>query len=334
MQRFSEELLRSTWAAAWDQGRVDALDDVCCLDYTRRSSGSNAEVSLADFKAEILAIRASFPDLRTTIEEIVIGATSAAVFWTSEGTHENAFLGVPATGRRARTRGSNHLVLSGGRVKLETVTWDGSELLACLGIRSLRDGAEQAAASSNAGAATTEDDVGPQPAEETLKQFNRQFVTGVTVVTTLDDSARPRGLAVNAYASISLEPPLALVCVQKTSSSYPHLFAGDHLGINVLSSAQLDIATVFGRSGPDKFSGVSWHSAPNGSPLIDGSAAALEAEIRDRFQARTHTIFICRIRHAEVAGQDPMIYRAGGFYHSNNLRPLDGERPGDPSSAH
>lgn len=320
MQQFSEETLRAAWEAAWDRGEVDALDGVCRPEFTRRGSGSTADMSLADLKAEILAIRASFPDLHTAIDAVVIDATSAAVFWTSEGTHLRAFRGVPATGKHVRTRGSNHLLLGDGRVRTETVTWDGSELLACLGIRSLRDGAEQSTAA-------TRDSATGQPTPEVLKRFNRQFVTGVTVVTTLDEAAQPRGLAVNAYASISLEPPLALVCVQKTSSSYPHLFAGEHLGINVLSCAQLDIAGVFGRPGPDKFNGVSWHSAPHGSPLIDGSAAALEAEIRDRFQARTHTIFICRIRHAEVTEADPMIYRAGGFYHSDNLRPLTDERP-------
>ena len=59
---------------------------------------------------------------------------------------------------------------------------------------------------------------------DALKGFNRQFITGVTVVTTMDADRVPRGLAVNSYASISLEPPLVLVCVQKTSSTYPALF--------------------------------------------------------------------------------------------------------------
>jgi len=326
MQQISEKLLRSAWSAAWDHGNVDALDDIASPDYVRRSSGSSTEMSLAEFKAEIVAIRESFPDLQTTTDSVVLGGGTAAVFWTSEGTHERPFLGVPPTGRRVRTRGSNHLTLSRGRILVETVTWDGSEMLACLGVRSLRDDVARLA-----------DDTGAGPAPEVLKQFNRQFVTGVTVVTTRDHDDQPRGLAVNAYASISLEPPLALVCVQKTSSSYPFLFASDRLGINVLSAAQLDIATVFGHPGPDKFAQVPWHPAPHGSPLIDGSAAALEAEIRERFQARTHTIFVCRVRHAEVSDDDPMIYRAGRFFHSNALWPLDAApsttRPGPTGKA-
>lgn len=322
MQQFAENVLRSAWSAAWDHGDVDALDALTGPDYVRRSSGSDTEMSLPEFKAEIRAIRQSFPDLRTTIESVVVGEGSAAVFWTSEGTHERPYLGVPATGRRVHTRGSNHLVLTGGRIAVETVTWDGSELLAALGVRSLRDGVTRFV-----------EDLQAQPTPEVLKKFNRQFITGVTVVTTCDRDAQPRGLAVNAYASISLEPPLALVCVQKTSSCYPYLFAGEHLGINVLSADQLDVVTVFGRPGPDKFANVAWHRAPHGSPLVDGSAAALEAEIRERFQAKTHTIFVCRIRHAEVADTHPMIYRDGGFFHSDHLRPLTASPAAPPAGA-
>ena len=320
MQQLSEEALRSAWAAAWDRGDVDALDAIAAPGYVRRGSGSGNHMSLSQLKAEIAAIRESFPDLRTTVQSVVAGDGAAAVFWTSEGTHLRPFLGVPATGRRVRTRGSNHLTVADGRIVVDTVTWDGSEMLACIGVRSLHDEASRPA-----------DDPGGGPALEVLKQFNRQFVTGVTVVTTRDGAGEPRGLAVNAYASISLEPPLALVCVQKTSSSYPYLFAGEHLGINILSAAQLNVAAVFGRSGPDKFAHVPWHAAPQGSPLIDGSSAALEAEIRERFQARTHTIFVCRIRHAEVSDEHPMIYRGGRFFDSVALRPLDTGQPALPS---
>jgi steroid delta-isomerase-like uncharacterized protein len=311
MQQLSEQALRSAWAAAWDCGDVDALDAIAAPGYVRRGRDSGNDMSLSRLKAEITAIREGFPDLRTTIDSVVTGDDAAAVFWTSEGTHLRPFLGVPATGRRVQTRGSNHLAVSGGRILVETVTWDGSEMLACIGVRSLHDEATRLADGP---------DIGPAP--EVLKQFNRQFVTGVTVVTTRDVDGEPRGLAVNAYASISLEPPLVLVCVQKSSSSYPYLFAGEHLGINVLSAAQLPAVTVFGRSGPDKFAHVPWHAAPHGSPLIDESAAALEAEIRERFQARTHTIFVCRVRHAEVSAEHPMIYREGRFFDSAELRPL------------
>ena len=315
MHELDEARLTAAWQAVWDRGEVDTLDAIVTADYVRTGARSSRTSSLAEVKAEILAVRAGFPDLSTEVHAVVADGDSIAVFWSSEGTHTEPYLGVPATNRRVRTSGSNHLRLSGGRIAVETVTWDGSELLDCLGIRSLRDARVDDVVPSIV------EDVSAGPDPHALKGFNRQFVTGVTVVTTLADGV-PKGLAVNSYASISLEPPLVLVCVQKTSSTYPALFAADHLGINILSTGQSDVLAAFSKSAPDKFAGVSWHGGPHGSPLIEGSSAGVEAEIRDRFQAQTHTIFVCRARHAEISDADPMIYRAGAFFHSRALQPL------------
>lgn len=160
-----------------------------------------------------------------------------------------------------------------------------------------------------------------EPDLEALKGFNRQFVTGVTVVTTMDDG-HARGLAVNAYCSISFDPPLVMVCIQRTSSTWPALFAATHLGVNVLSNQQQAVVATFASKHPDKFSQVEWEPGPHGSPLIPGSAAMLEAEIRERFQAKTHTLFLCRVRHAQVADVAPMVYKAGRFFDGADLTEL------------
>jgi steroid delta-isomerase-like uncharacterized protein len=317
MHQLDKPRLVATWQAVWDRGEVDALDAIVSPDYVRVASGSTAPTSLSQLKSEVAAIRAGFPDLSTRIRSILVDGDDVAVFWTSEGTHTETFLGVPPTRRRVRTSGSNHLHLVDGRIATETVTWDGTELLASLGIRSLHD----ARPAHDTPAPTVVDDLAVDPDPEALKEFNRQFVTGVTVVTTATEGS-PKGLAVNSYASISLEPPLVMVCIQKTSSTYPALFSATHLGINILSSEQGETVNRFARPGPDKFAGVAWHSGPHGSPLIDGSAASIEAEIRDRFQAQTHTIFVCRARHAEISHADPMIYRAGAFFDSRTMQAL------------
>jgi flavin reductase (DIM6/NTAB) family NADH-FMN oxidoreductase RutF len=235
-----------------------------------------------------------------------------AVFWTSTGTHAHEYLGVPATGLTVQTRGSNILILRDGKITKETVTWDGSELLASLGIRPLR------------GIAAPEVTNGtdyPELDADLMKAFNRQFITGVTVVTTKEGEI-PKGLAANSYCSVSIEPPLVLVCVQKTSSTYPALFSSSHLGINILGTGQRETVGVFASKAPDKFAELEWHEGPNGSPLLDGSAASLEAEIQERFQAKTHTVFICRVRHAEIDSTAPMVYKAGRFYDGGNLAEL------------
>lgn len=311
MQERIKEAIREAWSAAWDRGEVEVLDDLMTEDFQRFSRASRTTKDLAGLKREITGVRAAFPDLSTSIDNLVVDGDTVVIFWTSRGTHEYALDGVPPTHREVETRGSNIITLRDGRVARESVTWDGSEILSGLGIRALRD------APGEPDGAVAEA-FGGDPAPEAMKGFNRQFVTGVTVVTTMEGGV-PRGLAVNAYCSISFEPPLVMVCVQKTSTTYPALFASSHLGINILSHLQKGTVQRFASKAPDKFDGVAWHRGPNGSPLIDGSSAALEGEIHERFQAKTHTIFVCRVRHAEVNEAVPMVYKAGRFYDGDRL---------------
>ena len=164
-------------------------------------------------------------------------------------------------------------------------------------------------------------DARPGPDLDLMKQVNRQFVTGVTVVTAMDGEL-PRGLAVNAFSSISLEPPMVMVCVQRTSSTYECLFRASHLAINILSTDQLDVVTRFASKSPDKFSDVDWRPGRFGSPLIERSSAQMEVQIRERLQASTHTIFIGRVVDAAVSDRHPMVYSAGRFFDGGALSPL------------
>lgn len=154
-----------------------------------------------------------------------------------------------------------------------------------------------------------------------MKQVNRQFVTGVTVVTVMDGDV-PKGLAVNAFASISLEPPTVMVCVQRTSSTHDCLFRAGHLAINILSTDQLDVVQRFAVKSADKFAGLDWRPGPFGSPFLDRSSAQMEVQIRERLQASTHTVFICRVVDAQVTDRSPMVYSAGQFFDSGALTPL------------
>jgi flavin reductase (DIM6/NTAB) family NADH-FMN oxidoreductase RutF len=154
-----------------------------------------------------------------------------------------------------------------------------------------------------------------------MKQVNRRFVTGVTAVTARDGEL-PRGLAVNAFASISLDPPTVMVAVQHTSSTHECLFRAEHLAINILSTDQLDVVTRFATKSDDKFAGLDWRPGPHGSPLLGRSAAAMEVRILERLQASTHTVFMCRVVHAEVADLHPMVYSAGKFFDGGNLAAL------------
>lgn len=154
-----------------------------------------------------------------------------------------------------------------------------------------------------------------------VREVHRQFVTGVTVVTTMDGET-PRGLAVNAFCSVSLDPPVVLVCVQTTSSTYPALFRAKHLAINILAADQVDVVKVFATKAVDKFASIDWSSGPFGSPFIENAAATVEVAIQERLRASTHTMFVGQVVEAQHRDTDPLVYQAGQFYAPDSLARL------------
>lgn len=153
---------------------------------------------------------------------------------------------------------------------------------------------------------------------ERVKAVHRCFPSGVAVVTTCVED-RPYGLAVNAFSSVSLEPPLVLVCVKTTAQTHDHLYGGEHIGINFLAHDQKAIAAVFARSGGDKFAGLSWRAGTCGVPVLDGVSAHLEAAIEQRITAGTHTIFISRVLHADAPARPPLVYYDSSFFDGAQL---------------
>lgn len=130
-------LIERVWSKAWNQGDVDALDGLHGGDYLRRS-GDSQPLDLDAFKASIVTTRSAFPDLTTTLDEVVIEGDRAAIRWHSTGTHQGALMGVPATNRRVRVSGATFARFDGDRITEEVVTWDPRALLSALGIISVR----------------------------------------------------------------------------------------------------------------------------------------------------------------------------------------------------
>jgi flavin reductase (DIM6/NTAB) family NADH-FMN oxidoreductase RutF len=153
---------------------------------------------------------------------------------------------------------------------------------------------------------------------EAVRQFHRSFATGVTVVTAMHEG-QPRGLLVNAFSSVSLEPPVVLVCVANQAATAPALLGTSHIAVNTLAADQEEIARRFAVSGGDKFAGLDWQPGQTGAPILAGTAAHLEAEIEQRIPAYTHTIFLARVVTASAHGRDPMIYLDGQFFSAATL---------------
>jgi flavin reductase (DIM6/NTAB) family NADH-FMN oxidoreductase RutF len=154
---------------------------------------------------------------------------------------------------------------------------------------------------------------------EAVRGFHRQFLTGVTIITTLGPDG-PRGMAINAFASVCLDPPLVLCCVARTAATYEPLTGSGAFAVNILAAHQRDVAMTFARSGgSEKFGEVSWRQGVSGSPVLEGVAAYLEATVENRVDAYTHTIFLGRVVAAEAYGRDPLAYLGGRFYDSAGL---------------
>ncbi|MGI8392739.1 flavin reductase family protein [Leucobacter sp. W1038] len=154
---------------------------------------------------------------------------------------------------------------------------------------------------------------------DVIKQVHRNYPTGVTVVTVARPDGSPTGLAVNAFSSVSLDPPHVLVAVNRGSATYEWLAAAESCAINILASTQLRIVKQFARSGGDKFAGIEWSPGQTGSPLIHGASGTFELLIRQRHDVGTHTVFIGEVVAAQAAEDPAMIYRDGVFYSGSGL---------------
>jgi flavin reductase (DIM6/NTAB) family NADH-FMN oxidoreductase RutF len=139
------------------------------------------------------------------------------------------------------------------------------------------------------------------------------FASGVTVVTTTDADDRPAGLTASAFTSVSLDPPLILICVDHKSQTYPALLERGRFAINILGVEQSDVSRRFASITLDKFDAITWHMSPFGLPLIDGALAHLECTTANTHVEGDHTIFVGLIEHATATDGEPLMYFRGKY---------------------
>jgi len=143
----------------------------------------------------------------------------------------------------------------------------------------------------------------------------RHFPAGVTVVTTRDAQGRPCGLTASAFTSVSLDPPLVLVCVDHAATAYPAFEACGWFAVNVLGKSQEPLSRRFAASRPDKFVGVAYREGQAGLPILEDVVAALECRLVHRYPGGDHTIFVGRVEGTTIAGGPPLVYFLGGYHH-------------------
>lgn len=147
------------------------------------------------------------------------------------------------------------------------------------------------------------------------REFRRclgQFSTGVTVITARVRDAHV-GMTANSFSSVSLDPPLILWSVDKTSSRFSLFQAATHFAINVLAEDQIGLSRHFGRATSDQFAGVLWHPANNGAPILHGAVAVFECEREAIHQAGDHVIIIGRVSRAMLFERRVLLFSQGRY---------------------
>jgi flavin reductase (DIM6/NTAB) family NADH-FMN oxidoreductase RutF len=150
-------------------------------------------------------------------------------------------------------------------------------------------------------------------AADNFRVVMRRFPTGVTIVTTILDG-KPKGFTATAVASLSLTPPLVLVCVNRLARSHPIVAQAGRFCINLLRLDQEELARAFAaHAAADPFAWVRSRADLTGSPVIEEALAYLDCELAEEYSAGTHTIFIGRVVACGATDGAPLGYFNGGY---------------------
>lgn len=141
-----------------------------------------------------------------------------------------------------------------------------------------------------------------------------RFATGVTIVTTFDPDGLPAGMTVNSFASVSLDPPLVTVAIDRNASAFAVLRDAEQWTVNILDSHQEALSRRFSATTADRFDGVGWRRGPAGELLLDGTLAYLACRRWNAVEAGDHVILIGEVFDGGTGEHGrPLLYYRGGY---------------------
>jgi 3-hydroxy-9,10-secoandrosta-1,3,5(10)-triene-9,17-dione monooxygenase reductase component len=146
-----------------------------------------------------------------------------------------------------------------------------------------------------------------------LRRVMEHFATGVTVITTKGQNGVPTGLTANAFLSLSLNPPLVLISVDKSAQCYACFECENGFTVNFLNEDQEELSRRFATKGIDKFAGLQWHESSNGAAVLEGVLGYVECKIRQCFDGGDHTIVIGEVLNAQAFGERPLLFFKGKY---------------------
>jgi flavin reductase (DIM6/NTAB) family NADH-FMN oxidoreductase RutF len=152
---------------------------------------------------------------------------------------------------------------------------------------------------------------------ELFRDIMACFPTGVAIVTAHEAGDRPRGLTLSAFCPVSLDPPLVLVCIDKSSNTLPALRESGGFTVNFLAGGREHLAVLYASKADEKFEGIAWRrpALPEGGPILhEDSAAYAVCLTRQAIEAGDHWVFIGEVREGDVVeGHLPLVYHRREF---------------------
>jgi flavin reductase (DIM6/NTAB) family NADH-FMN oxidoreductase RutF len=140
-----------------------------------------------------------------------------------------------------------------------------------------------------------------------------RFASGVTVVTTRGPDETDQGMTVSAFCSVSLDPPLVLICIEKNASVHRALTASDRFAVNILAVNQEQLARRFSIIDIDRFEGVGYSRSQHGIAILDDVLGVVECTRHAMYDGGDHTIILGEVEAAHVTSGSPLLYYRGGY---------------------
>jgi flavin reductase (DIM6/NTAB) family NADH-FMN oxidoreductase RutF len=153
----------------------------------------------------------------------------------------------------------------------------------------------------------------PGLSSEEFRRVCARFPTGVAIAGVMDSQGTPHGLTVSSFTSVSLTPPLILICLGHQASSIEIFRTASHFSIGVLGEDRRDLAARFARQGHDRFDGLEWRRGEFGAPLLAGVLAEMECAVHSRVPAGDHDILIGEMLRGQVHKGDPLLHYASRY---------------------
>lgn len=143
---------------------------------------------------------------------------------------------------------------------------------------------------------------------EEFRNSLSRFASGVTVVTTRDAAGTLHGLTVSAFASVSLDPPMVLICIEKATYSHDAFVESGIFAVNMLAAEQQALSDHFASPLEDKFEGVKITMSEHDLPHLEGSLCSLDCTVKQSYDGGDHTIFVAEIDRTTLGEGDPLVY--------------------------